>query len=60
MHLQELFRNPEFYVPMAAGQRVFKEGESGDLMCVIIEGQVEIQIRGNLIATFDPGEVSAR
>ncbi len=57
MHLPDLFRNPEFYVPFAAGETVFREGEPGDLMYVIIEGRVEIQIRGNVIAVFGQGEV---
>ena len=57
MDLQDLFRNPEFYVPFSAGQTIFKEGDTGDLMYVIIEGQVEIQIRGNVLALLGSGEV---
>ena len=57
MDLTELFRSSEFYVPYKAGQYVFKEGEAGDTMYVVIEGEVELSIRGNPMRTFGRGEV---
>ena len=57
MDLTELFRSSEFYVPYKAGQSVFKEGETGDTMYVVIEGEVELSIRGNAMRTFGRGEV---
>ena len=57
MDLTELFRNPEFYVPIRAGQTIFQEGEPGDTMYVIIEGTVEFFIRGTPVKRFGPGEV---
>ncbi|MBM3839891.1 MAG: cyclic nucleotide-binding domain-containing protein [Verrucomicrobia bacterium] len=57
MDLTSLFRSPEFYVPFRAGQVVFKENDPGDAMYVVIEGEVELTIRGNPIRAFGRGEV---
>ncbi len=55
--LTDLFRNPEFYVPFQPAQIVFLEGQSGDVMYVIIEGEVEILVGNNLIETLRAGEI---
>lgn len=57
MDLTALFRSPEFYVPFKPGDVVFKEDEMGDTMYVIIEGEVELSIRGHPIRSFGRGEV---
>lgn len=57
MDLRELNKNPEYYVPYQAGDIIFKEGEPGDMMYVVIEGRVEFQIRGTSVREFGPGEV---
>ena len=57
MDLRELNKNPEYYVPYRLGDVIFKEGERGDLMYVIIEGRVEFMIRGTSVRDFGPGEV---
>jgi CRP/FNR family cyclic AMP-dependent transcriptional regulator len=55
--LQELFRSPDLYVPFKAGQVIFKEGEQGDVMHVLMEGEVEVQVQGKVIGSFLPVEV---
>lgn len=57
MDLRELNKNPEYYVPYPAGDVIFKEGDQGDTMYVIIEGQLEFLIRGTSVREFGPGEV---
>ncbi|MBI4663511.1 MAG: cyclic nucleotide-binding domain-containing protein [Verrucomicrobia bacterium] len=55
--LMDLFRSPDFYIPYKAGTTVFREDEPGEVMYVIVEGEVELFIRGNSIRTFGRGEV---
>jgi CRP/FNR family transcriptional regulator, cyclic AMP receptor protein len=55
--LQEIFRSPDLYVPFKAGQAIFKEGEQGDVMYVLMEGEVEVKVHDKSIGTFLPIEV---
>jgi CRP-like cAMP-binding protein len=52
----EMFRNEGESVSFEAGQPVFHEGDSGDSMYVILEGEVEISIGGELVETLTAGE----
>ena len=40
-----------------AGQDVFREGEPGDVMYVVRQGQVELRVKGVLMETLGPGGV---
>lgn len=40
-----------------AGSTVFREGDSGELMFAVLEGQVEIALRGHIVETVGPGGV---
>ena len=51
MQLSHLFRNSEFYIPYKAGDTVFKEGEPGDQMYVVLEGEVEIIVHDKVVET---------
>lgn len=51
------FRHETDVVTFAAGQTIFNEGEPGDVMYVIQEGEVEILIHGRLIETVGSGGV---
>ena len=57
MDLTALFRSPEFYVPFKAGDVIFKEGDPGDAMYVVIEGELGLSIRGQPIRSFGRGEI---
>ncbi|GAB4237490.1 MAG: hypothetical protein Kow0049_23310 [Stanieria sp.] len=45
---------PQFF---AAGEMIFKQGEFGDVMYGIIEGEVEIVINGKVVETIQAGDV---
>ena len=51
MQLSHLFRNSEFYIPFKAGDTVFKEGEAGDQMYVVLEGEVDIIVNDKVVET---------
>jgi CRP/FNR family transcriptional regulator, cyclic AMP receptor protein len=51
MQLSQLFRNSEYFIPFKAGDTVFKEGEPGDQMYVVIEGEVDIIVHDKVVET---------
>ena len=51
----EMLWNEGDNVTYEAGQAIFHEGDSGDTMFVILEGEVEISIGGDLLETLGPG-----
>lgn len=53
----ELFRNEDQYETFVAGQTIFKDGDEGHCMYVILEGTVKLQIHGRLVEKLGPGEV---
>jgi CRP-like cAMP-binding protein len=54
---KELFSNTEDYVSFKAGQLIFKEGESGKFMYVIIEGEVDVIVGGKHVDTVGAGKI---
>ena len=52
-----LFRNATDAVHFAAGQFVFKAGEPGNLMYVVIEGEVEIVVNDKVVDATGPGGI---
>jgi CRP/FNR family transcriptional regulator, cyclic AMP receptor protein len=57
LQLQEVFRNLDAYVPFKPGQVIFKEGEFGDVMYVLMEGLVDVLVKDKSIGTFEPIEI---
>ena len=51
MQLSHLFRNSEYFIPFKAGDIVFKEGEAGDQMYVVLEGEVDIIVHDKVVET---------
>jgi CRP-like cAMP-binding protein len=51
MQLSQLFRNSEFYVPFKAGETIFREGEMGEEMYVVLEGAVDVVVHGKVVET---------
>ena len=41
----------------AAGKTVFTEGDPGDAVYVVLEGKVELRVRGRLVETVGPGGI---
>ncbi|SDR65348.1 cyclic nucleotide-binding domain-containing protein [Opitutus sp. GAS368] len=53
----KLFNTDTEFVSYSAGQTVFREGDGGELMFAVIEGAVEIHIKGKLVETIEAGGV---
>ncbi len=53
----DLFRNAEDFVTFDAGQVIFREGEPGDIMYVVIEGQVDILVQDKVIDSTESGGI---
>jgi CRP/FNR family transcriptional regulator, cyclic AMP receptor protein len=52
-----LFKNDPNFETFPAGTIIFKEGEPGDIMFVIQEGDVEILIKEKVLEIASPGEM---
>lgn len=57
MHIQDLLPPTEQRVPFKPGQAIFKEGDFGDFMYVLLEGTVEVLVHGKSVGAFQPVEV---
>lgn len=53
----DIFRNEKDTLAIEAGQAIFQEGDAGDTMYVVIEGEVELLVKGKLVETLGPGGV---
>ncbi|HTO07380.1 MAG TPA: cyclic nucleotide-binding domain-containing protein [Myxococcota bacterium] len=51
----ELFRHTEKWLGFEPGKTIFAEGDPGDCMYVILEGEVEIHAGGKLIELAEAG-----
>ena len=52
-----LFRNATDCESFSAGQVIFQEGQPGDVMYAVSEGEVNILIRDKVIDTVGPGGI---
>lgn len=52
-----LFDKDQNAVAVAAGEVVFRDGDSADRMFAVIEGKVDIVIHGQLVETVEAGGV---
>jgi len=52
-----LFRNATDFESFPAGQVIFQEGQSGDVMYAVTEGEVDIRIHDKVIETVGPGGI---
>ena len=57
MNLISLFKHDENVIKSPAGEIIFKEGESGKIMYVILEGEVDIRVGGQSIYVAKQGEI---
>ena len=53
----DLFRNAEDTQPFAAGATIFRAGDPGDVMYAVVEGTVDVLVRGKLVEELGPGGV---
>ena len=57
MDIRGLFKDPKEAKKFKAGRTVCKEGTVGDVMFVILEGELEVRAGGKLIEVAKPGDV---
>lgn len=53
----DILRNEPDVRSFAAGDVIFAEGQAGDSMYAVIDGEVEIRKRDKVIDTISPGDV---
>ncbi len=53
----DIFRNTADYVLYEPGQIIFEEGQPGDVMYAVIDGEVEITANGKLIDRIGAGGI---
>lgn len=51
----DLFRNDDEYLTFAAGDVIFREGDPGDRMFTVIEGEVDILVGQTVVDTTAAG-----
>jgi CRP/FNR family transcriptional regulator, cyclic AMP receptor protein len=57
MNLLNLIKNSENTVEYRQGEVIFFEGTHGDMMYVILDGEVEIIVNNNLVDVLKPGNI---
>lgn len=57
MNTLDLFRTETEAASFSSGDIIFKEGQPGDKMYVVKEGEVEISVKGQIVLTAGPGEL---
>jgi CRP-like cAMP-binding protein len=55
MNPAELFRKETDTLQLAAGDFLFREGEKGETMYVLLEGEIDIFLGDFVLETADPG-----
>src|SRR5262245_45807313 len=53
----DLFRNDSETVAFEEGEVIFREGDPGEAMYVVVEGEVELKVRDKVVETVGPGGV---
>ncbi len=57
MNLRELFRHETDLEKLAAGQTLFREGEPGELMYVLMSGTAEISVNNKVVEFAEAGAI---
>ncbi len=57
MDLLEVFKDSDDFIEYPAGAVIIAEGKEGNLMYVVMKGEVIVSIRDNILATAGPGEI---
>jgi CRP-like cAMP-binding protein len=56
-HNLELFRNEKNITSYRAGETIFRQGDLGDYMYVVLDGEVDIFANGRFVNTLRAGEI---
>ena len=57
MNLRSLFENAPYAQAFPAGATLFAAGTSGEVMYVVIEGEVEVRVQNKVVEVLGPGEI---
>lgn len=57
MNLAELFQHESDLIELPAGQALFKAGEQGSFMYVLMSGEAEIIVRDRVMEIAQPGAI---
>lgn len=57
MDLLEVFKDSDELVEYSAGAVILREGDPGNHMYVVMDGELSIMIKDKIIATASPGEI---
>src|SRR6185436_3983658 len=57
MNLRSIFEHTDHVQEFPAGATIFVEGAPGDVMYVILDGEVEVRVRNDLLEVLGPGEI---
>ena len=52
-----LFKNEPNAVPFTAGQVIFRAGDAADVMYGILEGEVQLELSGRVVAILKAGDI---
>jgi CRP-like cAMP-binding protein len=53
----EMFRYSKKYDTYSAGETIFEKGSSGQIMYIILEGEIEINVDGSVVGTLTEGQI---
>lgn len=53
----DIFKDSKDYKTFAPGETIFEEGQTGDYMYVLIEGQVDVVVDDKVYDTLSPGGI---
>lgn len=57
MQKQDIFNQIEKYQSFTAGQLIFREGEPGNHLYIVAEGEVDIVVGDQILETASPGSI---
>ena len=57
MHLRTLFEHTKDVQEFPAGSTIFTEGAPGDVMYVVLDGEVEVRVGSSVVEVAGPGEI---
>ena len=53
----DMFKDAKDLETFESGEMIFEQGDPGDSMFVVVEGEVEIILRGEVLNTLMPGDI---
>jgi CRP-like cAMP-binding protein len=57
LNLADLFQHETDLISLSAGETLFKEGDSGNLMYVLVSGSAEIIVHNKMVENSEPGAI---